>query len=153
MQSRKKPKTTLLDRERVRKNFLWGSVEYSDSWYECPRVLKLTQFRAGERKRFKAYIGAHNLQNRAWSYTLCGVTSSYAIERKSAGTCVVWSCASCCPAWHWALVAARAATAVWSSACTSRPWWQTGATFHSVRPTKCLTKPNPTRGQNKPSLV
>jgi len=52
---------TELYKERIRKNFLWGSVEYSDSWYECPRVLKLTQFRAGERKRFKAYVAKQSV--------------------------------------------------------------------------------------------
>jgi len=35
---------TKLYKERIRKDFLWRSVEYSGSWYECPRVLKLARF-------------------------------------------------------------------------------------------------------------
>ena len=38
---------TKLYKERMRKDFLWRSVEYSGSWYECPRNLKLARFLAG----------------------------------------------------------------------------------------------------------
>jgi len=38
---------TKLYKERIRKDFLWRSVEYSGSWYECPRVLKLALFLVG----------------------------------------------------------------------------------------------------------
>jgi len=54
-------------KERIRKDFLWRSVEYSGSWCECPRVLKLARFLVGGSKWFKACVGAHKLQNRSWS--------------------------------------------------------------------------------------
>jgi len=58
---------TKLYKEWIREDFLWRSVEYSGSWYECPRVLKLARFLVGGSKWFKACVGAHNLQNRSWS--------------------------------------------------------------------------------------
>jgi len=36
---------TKLYKQRTRKDLLWRLVEYSGSWYECPRVLKLTLIR------------------------------------------------------------------------------------------------------------
>jgi len=54
---------TKLYRQRIRKDFLWRSVEYSGSWYECPLVLKLARFLAGGSRWFKACVGARNLQN------------------------------------------------------------------------------------------
>ena len=36
---------TKLYKQRTRKDLLWRLVEYSGSWYECPRVLKLTMIR------------------------------------------------------------------------------------------------------------
>ena len=51
---------TKLHKERIRKDFLWRSVEYSGSWYECPRVLKLARFLVGGSKWFIACVGAHN---------------------------------------------------------------------------------------------
>ena len=58
-----KPKTISLDKDkqRIRKDFLYRSVEYSGSWYECPLILKLAQLS----KWFKAWVCAHNLQNRS----------------------------------------------------------------------------------------
>jgi len=60
-----KPETILFDKaigykQRIRKHFLWRLVEYSGTWYECHRVLKLAQVE----KWFKACVGAHNVQNR-----------------------------------------------------------------------------------------
>jgi len=59
IQSKKKNKkklffSTKLYKQRIRKDFSRRLVEYSGSWYECPRVLKLAQFLAGESKWFKA---------------------------------------------------------------------------------------------------
>ena len=34
---------TTLHKQPIRKDFLWRLVKYSDSRYQCPRVLKLTQ--------------------------------------------------------------------------------------------------------------
>jgi len=56
---------TKLYKERIRKDLFRRSVEYSGSWYECPRVLKLARFLVGGSKWFKACVGAHNLQNRS----------------------------------------------------------------------------------------
>ena len=49
---------TKLYKERIRTDFLWRSVEYSGSWYECPRVLKLARFLVGGSKWFRACVGA-----------------------------------------------------------------------------------------------
>jgi len=43
-----KPETILFDKaigykQRIRKHFLWRLVEYSGTWCECHRVLKLAQ--------------------------------------------------------------------------------------------------------------
>jgi len=57
IQSKKNKKlffSTKLYKQRIRKDFSRRLVEYSGSWYECPRVLKLAQFLAGESKWFKA---------------------------------------------------------------------------------------------------
>jgi len=59
-----------LYKERIRKDLLWRSVEYSGSWYECPRVLKLARFPVGGSKWFRACVGAHNLLNRSWSHLI-----------------------------------------------------------------------------------
>ena len=60
-----KNKIISLTKQRMRKDF--SSIEYSGSWFERPRVLRLTQFLAGGSKWFKACVGAHNLLNRSWS--------------------------------------------------------------------------------------
>jgi len=62
MQNSKTKKTIPL--QRIRKDFLWRSVEYSSSFYECRLVLKLTQFLEGGSKWFKACIGAHDLEKK-----------------------------------------------------------------------------------------
>ena len=56
--------STKLYKERIRQDFLWRSVEYSGSWYECSRVLKLARFLVGGSKWFRACVGAHNLQKK-----------------------------------------------------------------------------------------
>ena len=68
---------TKLYKERIRKDFLWRSVEYSGSWYEWPQVLKLALFLAGGSRWFKACVGAHNLQNRSWSDLFIVLLQSY----------------------------------------------------------------------------
>jgi len=50
--------------------------EYSGSWYECPRVLKLiAQFVAGRSKWFKACVGAHTVSIRDASVCLSSDSS------------------------------------------------------------------------------
>jgi len=68
---------TKLYKERIRKDFLWRSVEYSGSWCEWPQVLKLALFLAGGSRWFKACVGAHNLQNRSWSDLFIVLLQSY----------------------------------------------------------------------------
>ena len=57
---------TKLYKERMRKDFLWISVEYSGSWYECPRNLKLARFLAGGSKWFKACESFANIFHVEW---------------------------------------------------------------------------------------